>query len=78
MRFKQKIIAKKVDQELKIKNGIVTVNQTSCDGCGTCIETCPHKAISMITLNDEQINKLPFKGRLKVKIKGAEKSYNFV
>ena len=75
MSFKQKIIAKKLEQELKIKNGTVAVNQASCDGCKVCVEVCQHKAISMITLNDEQINRLPFKGRLKVKIKGAEKAY---
>lgn len=73
--FKQRIMAKKLEQELSIKNGVVVVDETSCDGCGACVETCPHSAIEIITLSDEQFKKLPFKGRLKVKIKGNEKAF---
>ena len=32
--FKQRLITKKLEQELSIKNGIVTIDETSCDGCG--------------------------------------------
>ena len=75
MNFKQRIIAKKLEQELAIKDGVVVVDESSCDGCGNCVVTCPHSAIEIVTLNDDQVQKLSFKGRLKVKVKGAEKAY---
>lgn len=74
MGLKQKIIAQKLEQELGIKKGMVNVDHSSCDGCKTCLEICPHKAIERIHLNDEQVKALPFKGRLKVRIKGREKA----
>lgn len=75
MNFKQKIIAKKLEQELSIKQGVVTIDEASCDACRVCVETCPHSAIEIITLSDEQIKKLSLKGRLKVKIKGSDKAH---
>lgn len=72
--FKQQIIAKKLEQELSLKDGIVIVDKSSCDGCGNCVETCPQSAINLIMLSDEEIKKLSFKGRLKVKIKGNNKA----
>lgn len=72
--LKQRIIAKKVEQELSLKDGIIVVDKTSCDGCGNCIETCPQSAIELIELSDKEVKKLSFKGRLKVKIKGANKA----
>ena len=72
--FKQRMIAKKLEQELSIKNGIVTIDEISCDGCGDCVEICPFSAIDMKTLNDKDIRKLPFKGRIKVMIKGRNKA----
>lgn len=72
--FKQRIIGEKIEKELSIKNGIVRVDNISCDGCGDCIEACPHSAIQLITLSDEEIKELPFKGRLKVMAKGKEKA----
>ncbi len=73
--FKQSIIAKKLEQELTIKNGVVIVDEISCDGCGNCVETCPHSAIHIKSLSDKEVKKLPFKGRLKVKAKGNKKAY---
>ena len=72
--FKQKMIAKKLEQELSIKGGIVTVDEISCDGCGDCVETCPFDAIDLIILSDKAVKDLPFKGRLKVMVKGSEKA----
>lgn len=73
-KFKQRIIAKKLKQELNIKDGIVVVDESSCDGCGGCIDTCPQSAITMKTLSEKEIKQLSFKGRLKVKIKGSSKA----
>lgn len=75
MGFKQKIIAKKLENELKIKNGIVIVDENSCDACRECIEICPHNAIEIITLTEEQAKQLSFKGRIKVKVKGSKKAH---
>lgn len=72
--FKQRIIDKKLKEELSIKNGIVKVDEVSCDGCGDCIEKCPFDALSMITLTDKEVKALPFKGRLKVMVKGSDKA----
>ena len=73
--IKQRIIANKLEQELSLKGGIVLVNESSCDACGGCIEVCPQSAIELITLSDEQIKKLSFTGRLKVRIKGKKKAF---
>lgn len=75
MNFKQRIIAKKIEQELSIKDGIITVDESSCDGCGKCVSTCPISAIHIKTLSKEEVKKLPFKGRLKVWIKGRSKAH---
>lgn len=72
--IKQRIVAKKLKQELSIKNGIVVIDETSCDGCGDCVEKCPHEAIHIKTLSDKEVKKLSFKGRLKVMIKGKNKA----
>ncbi|MFA6830813.1 MAG: 4Fe-4S binding protein [Bacteroidaceae bacterium] len=73
--FKQRMIDKKVEQELSIKEGIVTVDEVSCDGCGVCVDTCPFSAIEIRVLNDKEVKGLPFKGRLKVLIKGRNKAF---
>ena len=73
--LKQKIHSKKLEQELSIKGGVMLVDTTSCDGCGNCIDSCPHSAISTVTLSNEQVKDLPFKGRLKVRLKGANKAF---
>lgn len=73
--LKQRIIAKKLKQELSLKGGIVIVDEISCDGCRDCVDTCPHAAINMKTLSAEEVKQLPFKGRLKVKIKGPDKAF---
>lgn len=69
------MIAGKLEQELKIKNGIVRVDEVSCDGCGGCVETCPQSAIQIKVLSDAEVQKLPFKGRVKVKVKGNSKAF---
>lgn len=73
--FKQRMIATKLKEELSIKNGIVSIDEISCDGCGDCVAVCPFSAIDMKTLTKEEVKKLPFKGRLKVMVKGSEKAY---
>ena len=73
--FKKRIIAQKLEEELSIKNGVVAVDESSCDGCGECIDTCPQSAIRIKTLSENEIRKLSFKGWLKVKIKGRHKAY---
>lgn len=75
MGLKQNIYRKKLEQELKIKGGVVVVDNSSCDGCGSCVDTCPHSAIRIITLSNGQVKDLPFKGRLKVRFKGADKAF---
>jgi len=72
--LKQKIIQKKIIQELKIKEGIVEIDKSSCDGCKQCLNVCPHSAITIINLSKEEVKKLSLKGRLKVKIKGNNKA----
>ena len=74
MNFKQRIIAGKLKQELSVKDGVVVVDETSCDGCGDCIDTCPKSAIQIKILSKPEIQKLSFKGRLKVWIKGDKKA----
>lgn len=75
MGLKQNLYRKKLEQELQIKGGVVVVDISSCDGCGSCVDTCPQTAISIITLSRGQIKDLPFKGRLKVRLKGANKAF---
>lgn len=71
--FKQRLFDKKIEQELSIKDGIMTVDDSSCDGCGHCIDTCPQSAINMKTLSADDVKNLSFNGRLKVRIKGNQK-----
>lgn len=73
--FKQKMIAKKLEQELSIEDGIVSIDEIACDGCGDCIEVCPFSAIDMLILTKDDVKNLPFKGRLKVKVKGNKKAF---
>lgn len=75
MNFKQRFIARNLEKELNLKDGVVVVDELSCDGCGACVIICPHSAITTKILTDEEIRKLPFKGRLKVKIKGSVKVF---
>ena len=72
--FKKKLISKKLNAEINIKNGVVTVDPVSCDGCGDCVDVCPKDAIKMIMLSDDEVKKMPFKGRLKVFVKGKNKA----
>lgn len=72
--FKQQIIEKKIKQELSLKDGIVVVDKSSCDGCGRCIEICPQSAIKLLVLSAEDIKKLSWKGWLKMKIKGKKRA----
>lgn len=73
--FKKNIILKKVKEELKIKDGRIVVDPSSCDGCQSCISACPHSALSLKELSQVEVKALPFKGRLKVMIKGSTKAY---
>lgn len=73
--LKQRINKKKLEQELQLKNGKIVIDESSCDGCGSCLETCPHSALTLKILSEEEIQNLSFKGRLKVKIKGNKKAY---
>ena len=52
----------------------MTVDESSCDGCGQCIDACPQSAKNMITLSADDVKSLSFKGRLKVRIKGNQKA----
>jgi len=72
--FKQKLFAKKLKEELSIKNGIVKIDQASCDACKTCLDLCPYDAINISILTEQEVKQLSFKGRLKVRIKGNEKA----
>ena len=72
--FKKKLFDKQIKQELSIKNGIMIVDESSCDACGHCIDTCPQSAINMKTLSADDVKNLSFKGRLKVRIKGNQKA----
>lgn len=72
--LKQIFFDRKMKHELRIKDGIVTVDESSCDGCGQCIDTCPQSAIRMITLSADDVKNLSFKGRLKVRFKGNQKA----
>lgn len=74
-KIKQLIIAKKLEQELSLKGGIVVVDESSCDACMKCVEICPKSAISIITLSDEEVKNLSFMGRFKVRIKGKDKAH---
>jgi ferredoxin len=58
MGLKQNIFRKKLDQELRLKDGVVIVDESSCDGCGNCVEVCRHSAIHIKTLSEEEIKKL--------------------
>lgn len=73
--FKKKLILKKVKEELKIKDGKIIVDPSSCDGCESCISVCPSSALSLKELTKEEVKELPFKGRIKVMIKGKTKAY---
>lgn len=73
--FKQRIRAKKLKEELSIIEGVVSVDTTSCDGCGNCINACPHSAIQIKTLSENEVKMMSLKGRLKVKIKGNSIAY---
>lgn len=53
---------------------IPVINTIKCDGDGKCMDVCPNDVFEMYTLTPEQVKQLPFKGRLKVRIKGADKS----
>ncbi len=55
MGLKQNFFKKKLDRELRLKDGVVIIDESSCDGCGDCIETCPHSAIHIKTLSEEEI-----------------------
>jgi heterodisulfide reductase subunit A-like polyferredoxin len=39
--LKQNIFRKKLDQELRLKEGVVIVDELSCDGCGDCVKLAP-------------------------------------
>lgn len=54
-KIKQKGFEDTIKQELSIQNGVVEVNESSCDGCGNCVEICPQSAISMKTLSADDI-----------------------
>ncbi len=69
------MFAKKIEHELSIKDGVMLVDETSCDGCGSCIYVCPQSAIHVKTLTIEELKKLSFKGWIKVKIKGNKKAF---
>lgn len=73
-KLKQRLIGKKLEQELSIKNGVVKVDEVACEGCGGCVEECPFDAINMKVLSDQEVKALPFKGRIKVMLKGKEKA----
>lgn len=72
--LKQKIVTRKLEQELSLKGGVVIIDEIACDGCGDCIAACPQSAIQIKSLSEEEVKKLPFKGRLKVKVKGNNKA----
>ncbi|WP_083631361.1 4Fe-4S binding protein [Labilibacter marinus] len=73
-KFKQSLIAQKLEQELSIKEGIVRVDHSSCDGCESCVSVCPQDAIEIVLLSDKEVKQLPFKGRLKAMLKGKYKA----
>ncbi|MDC1107095.1 4Fe-4S binding protein [Prolixibacteraceae bacterium] len=75
MGLKKKLFAKRIESELSIKNGIIIVDHSSCDGCGICVQVCPLGAVSLKKITKDQVEQLSFKGRLKVRIKGPSKAF---
>lgn len=72
--LKQIFFDSKLQQELNIKDGIIKIDESSCDGCGKCVDTCPQSAADMKILSADDIKNMSFKGRLKVWIKGNQKA----
>ena len=55
--------------------GEIRVNHNSCDGCGVCAAICPKNVFVLKPLSPDEVAKLSFKGRLKVRFKGTQKSF---
>lgn len=53
---------------------IPRINIHKCDGDGRCVAVCPNDVFELYTLTDSTIKKFPMLSRLKIKIKGAQKS----
>jgi 2-oxoglutarate ferredoxin oxidoreductase subunit delta len=58
-----------------VRAGEIDINQSKCDGCGVCANTCPNNVLVIKNISDKEFEKLSLIGKLKVKIKGRQKSY---
>lgn len=52
----------------------VHVNLNACDGCGVCVDVCSMNVFEIKEISKETMNDLSFMGKIKVKIKGHQKS----
>lgn len=69
-RMKRKIKRKEVPAP-----GEIRININACDGCGRCVMICPEDVFSLREISEQEIEEMPFLGRMKVKIKRKNKSF---
>ena len=55
--------------------GEIIINNNFCDGCGVCINKCPNNVLELKDISDKDYKGLTVWGKLKVKLKGKQKSF---
>lgn len=53
----------------------IRVNPSACDGCGTCVESCPSGVFALREITEDERKNLSFPGKVKVRVKGKVKSF---